>query len=334
MAEDLEGHYLCMLKRVSLKYLILNLVMWCCLALHAQEDALVYFNNGSDLALNKDHRGAILAFDRALSLDPNLYYIYASRAESKTELGDFRGAILDYNMYKKLVEELNLLGDSDVLDKRQKLILLVPSLANVSASADPSAESFENTFEPINSSEDLKALYYRGKLKFESGELMAAINDFSLAINGDPDFAIAYTGRGYAYLKGRDLPAALRDFNAALRLNPSDYSAMVGRGEVKDKARNYDKAIEDFTAAITMAPGKYHAFYDRGLSWFNQKNYAKAEADFTTVLKLNSKHEKAYFNRAVARINQNLSTEACLDLKMAKSLGHQQAGIYLAKFCE
>ncbi len=65
MAEDHEGHYLCTLKTVSLKYLILNLIFWCCFTLHAQEDALVYFNNGSDLALNKDHRGAILAFDRA-----------------------------------------------------------------------------------------------------------------------------------------------------------------------------------------------------------------------------------------------------------------------------
>ncbi len=301
--------------------------------LTSQEDPLVYFNRGTDLSLNKDFKGALEAYDKALQLDPNLYYIYASRAESKTELGDFKGALADYNAYQRLVEDLNLLGDPEVLDKRKKLISLVPG-----ASSESNITFNDNIYNPtdelLNSSDEQKALYYRGKVKFESGDITSAIRDFSAAISRDSSFVPSYIGRGYCYLKLRDLTLAYKDFDIAVLLNPKEYYGLIGRGEVKDKLRNYASAVEDFSQAITVSPGKYAAFYDRGLAWFNQKNFAKAEEDFSQVIKLNPKHEKAFFNRAVAKINQRRSTEACIDLEMAKSLGHSQAGIYLEKFCK
>lgn len=298
----------------------------------AQDDPLTYFNKGNDLLTSKDYQNAIYAFDKAIELDPNLYYIYASRAEAKVELGDYKSALADYNSYKKLVEDLNLLGDPEIMEKRQKLINLFPSTASAAANGSPDSE-LESAM-VINSNEQLKALFYRAKLKFESGEYSAALRDFTTAITADSSFADAYNARGYTFLKMRNMQAAYDDFGQAIHLNPSMYMAYVGRGEVKDKLRNFAGAIEDYEMAIKIAPGKYNAFYDRALSWFNQKNFAKAEEDFSTVIKLNAKHEKAFFNRGVTKINMRRYTEACIDFKMAQSLGHTQVAEYISRFCK
>lgn len=313
-----------------------NLIFICyflmtCTVMTGQDDPLAFFNKGVESAASKEYKKAQESFDKALALDPNLYYIYASRAECKTELGDFKGALDDYNTYKKLVEDLNLLGDPDVLDKRQKLLTLLPGTV-AESKADDLFLSGGN--ELLNINADLKALYYRGKLKFESNDHAGALRDFNLALSQDSTFLAAYIGRGYVYLKTRDLTNALKDFNQAIALNPSEYHALIGRGEVKDKLRNYLSAVEDYNMAITLFPGKYNAFYDRGISYFNQKKFDKAAEDFTAVIKLNSKHSKAYFSRGIANINLRQLTEACIDFKMAQSLGHPLAAEYQNRFCK
>jgi tetratricopeptide (TPR) repeat protein len=297
----------------------------------AQDDPVGLFNKGNDLLINKDFQGAINAYNKALELDPNLYYIYASRAEAKTELGEFKNALNDYNLYKKLVEDLNLLGDAEILDKRKKLMALLSTTEAEQAAENPAFA--EEAMEILNSDESLKALYYRAKLEFENGDLNNAIRDFTTAIHSDSNFTAAWVGRGFAYLKQRDMRAAYADFDYAVFLKPTDYNALIGRGEAKDKLRNFSGAIDDFNAAINIAPGKFAAFYDRGLTYFNQKQYAKAEEDFGTVIKLNNKHARAYFNRAVAKVNLRRSVDACMDFKMAQSLGHSQAGEYVNRFC-
>lgn len=314
-----------------MKTFFLLFILTLSVRISAQDDPLTYFNKGNDLLAVKDYQNAIIAFDKAIELDPNLYYIYASRAEAKVELGDYKSALADYNSYKKLIEDLNLLGDVEIMEKRQKLINLFPSTAAAAANGSPDSDLESATV--INSNEQLKALFYRAKLKFESGDYSAALRDFTLAITSDSSFAEAYNARGFTYLKMRNMQAAYDDFGQAIHLNPNLYMAYVGRGEVKDKLRNFAGAIEDYEAAIKLAPGKYNAYYDRALSWFNQKNFLKAEEDFSTVIKLNAKHEKALFNRGITKINLRRYAEACLDFKMAHSLGHTQVAEYMARFC-
>jgi len=67
----------------------------------AQSDPQFYYNRGTDLATNRDLKGAIESFDEAIRLDPNLYYVYASRAAAKAELGNLKAALADYNSYQK-----------------------------------------------------------------------------------------------------------------------------------------------------------------------------------------------------------------------------------------
>ena len=52
-----------------------------------------------------------------------------------------------------------------------------------------------------------------------------AIADFDETIKRNPNYAITYTNRGYAYEKKGDKDQAIADFRKALEINPSTQDA-------------------------------------------------------------------------------------------------------------
>lgn len=328
----------------SLKALLLLLYGFLPAGLSAQGDPLVLYNKGAELAIARDFKGAIEAFDEAIRLDPNLYYAYAGRAAVKAEQGNYKAALADYLAYEKIVADLNLLGDPEILAKKAKVEQLIQAVQEdgktktgngVKMDEEVSqAKTMTKLNEAIEANDEPRVLYYRGKLKLETNEITAAIFDFSQSLLLDSGFVDAWVARGYARFKLLDLAPALNDFSRAISLDPTNYEALIGRGEVKNKQKIYLSAIDDFSAAALAVPSNHAAYFDRGLTWFNLKNFQKANEDFSMAIQLNSTHTRAYFNRAITRINLRKSSEACIDLKTASDLGHPQAAEYINRFCK
>ena len=59
----------------------------------------------------------------------------------------------------------------------------------------------------------------RGSSKFDDGDYMGAIEDFSEAVKINPDYAFAYNNRGAAKLKLEDYDAVIRDCSRAIKIN-------------------------------------------------------------------------------------------------------------------
>lgn len=313
------------------------------IGLSAQNDPLVFYNKGTDLAIARDYKGAVEAFDEAVRLDPNLYYAYAGRAAVKAEQGNYKAALADYLAYEKIIAELNLLGDPEILAKKAKVEQMIEAVQDDGktktgngAKMDEEvgqAKTMAKLNEAIEANDEPKVLYYRGKLKMETSEITAAIFDFTQSLSLDSGFVDAWVARGYARLKLLDLAPALYDFSRAIALDPVNYEALIGRGETKNKQKIYLSAIDDFSAAALSVPTNHVAYFDRGLAWFNLKNFQKANEDFSMAIQLNPTHTRAYFNRAITRMNLRKSAEACIDFKTASDLGHPQGAEYINRYC-
>src|SRR6267143_6072290 len=72
----------------------------------AQQSARKYVKQGIERFSKGDITGAIVEYDRALSIDPKLAEAYLNRGKAKRAGGDLDGAIDDYEMVSELASEL------------------------------------------------------------------------------------------------------------------------------------------------------------------------------------------------------------------------------------
>lgn len=92
----------------------------------------------------------------------------------------------------------------------------------------------------------------RGTVYAAKGQWDEALNDFFIATQVKPDFIEAYTSRGALWIQRKTgAPGALEALNQALQISPNpDYVlAFIGRGSVRTVLGEWDEAKKDFEKA-------------------------------------------------------------------------------------
>jgi tetratricopeptide (TPR) repeat protein len=121
---------------------------------------------------------------------------------------------------------------------------------------------------------------------FALGEYDKTIADCTEAINLDPDIALAYIYRGFAYITKNEFDKAIAESNEAIRLDPGIALAYLIRGTAYLGKNEFDKAIADCTETIRLAPDNAVAYLNRGLSYASKGENNKAKTDLETALRL------------------------------------------------
>ncbi len=89
----------------------------------------------------------------------------------------------------------------------------------------------------------------RGAWNVRRGALQEAVNDFTRALNVDPNYKDAYQNRAWAFMKLGDHEAALHDANTMIRLYPQDPRAYTLRGTIYRSRGDLELAIVDYAHA-------------------------------------------------------------------------------------
>ena len=199
------------------------------------ETYLTWGNTKYDLG---DYKGAIADYDIAIRINPDLASAYNNRGMAKDDLGQHFAAIADYD----------------------SAIRLKPDYAN----------AYNN----------------RGIAKSDLGQHFAAIADFDNAIRLKPDYAKAYYNRGLAKQKLDQHFAAIADYDNAIRINPDLASAYYNRGIAKSDLEQYFAAITDFDNAIRINPDDADAYLHRGVVKAQLDRISEAKRDVRTALRL------------------------------------------------
>jgi tetratricopeptide (TPR) repeat protein len=136
----------------------------------AQKNATVLNQQGLAKQNLGDWDGAMADYNQAVRLDPNYSAAYDNRGNVKRQKGDLNGAMADIN----------------------QAITLNPKNAT--------------------------AYFNRARVKEKKGDLDGAIADFNRAIGLKPNYSAAYRDRGEVKRKKGDIKGADADFNQALKL--------------------------------------------------------------------------------------------------------------------
>ena len=105
--------------------------------------------------------------------------------------------------------------------------------------------------------------------------------DFDRALELDPNYTWAYRGLGWAYSRLKNCQQAIAEFDHALELTPNFARAYCGRGWVYHYLKEYRQAIVDFNQALELAPNDDWAYRLRGFTYLWLKDIKQAEADYT-----------------------------------------------------
>lgn len=129
-----------------------------------------YYQSGYTKSQKGDYPGAIADYNEALKINPNMAEVYCYRGFASYKLGDERASSNDYT----------------------RALELNPNLAEV--------------------------YYYRGLSRVKLGYIQAAIEDYSQALEKKPDFAPVYYQRGLAYAEIEDRENAIADLEKAAQI--------------------------------------------------------------------------------------------------------------------
>jgi tetratricopeptide (TPR) repeat protein len=258
---------------------------------------------------------AIMAYEKAIALDPNMKSIYSKLAVAYNNRGwdyneneEWDNAIQNFNKaiqydptlfiaynnrgfayngrgQTKLSEAYDILDNDGDRDKAVEVIKEAIEEFTVSISDLKETLKLKSDFkEAINnlaiSYNDLGHAYNQIKLWND------AVLALSEAISLDPELARAYNNRGWAYNGLKEWDNAIPDCTKAIELEPNMELAYNNRGWAYHEIEQYYPALDDLDKAIELSPKLAVAYLNRGITYFYINNYDLAEADFRKVLKL------------------------------------------------
>lgn len=212
-----------------------------------------------------------------------------------------------------LKEERQNISELEESKKRTKELLLeVERLKKELKTAPDSKQKEEGNKQYIALTNELNAVdwFDKGNSMMVAGQLQDAITAFDKAIELNPQYARAYSVRGFAYAKADQPQKGINDCNKAIELVPNNAGAYVNRGFAYYKSRYYDQAIKDVNRAIEINPKSDKAYHVRGLCHLAEKAYSQAIENFDMAIKLNPNWGYPYSNRCLA---YHMSGKAGLD---------------------
>ena len=175
-----------------------------------------------------------------------------------------------------------------------------------------------------------------GKAKYELGNYVGAILDYTMAIRLKPDFAEAYNNRGVAKGNLGQYFAAISDYDIAIRLKPDDATAYCNRGVAKAELGQHVAAISDYDIAIRLKPDDANAYNTRGIAKADLGvvkadlgQYFAAISDYDIAIRLKPDFATAYYNRGVAKALLRRTWEAKQDLRTALRLAKKAGDAHL-----
>jgi tetratricopeptide (TPR) repeat protein len=266
--------------------------------------------------LLKDHQGALADYNKAISLSAQFTEAYINRAILKEEaLQDPQGALADFNQAIAISPEDPVVYNNRGLLKAEKFRDAPGALTdyNRAIALDP---EFVYTY------------FNRGNLKQKQlQDFPGALADYNQALVINPKYADVYYNRALLNRSLNEPQAALADFDQYLSFKPQDSKAYQNRAALKtDLLKDSSGALADYNQAIALDPKYDEAYVSRGNLKDDQFNdISGALADYNQAITINSKSALAYYNRGVLKINRFRDVPAATqDLRLAARLFREQ----------
>jgi tetratricopeptide (TPR) repeat protein len=334
-------NYSSMARTIKLAFLV-TVCTFCFGTAFAQMTATEWFNKGMRLFDEKKYGDAVVAFDKAGSLDAKMDKAFYRAGWCYNDLEDYNKAVerlqkavaikanyaeahqeMGY-AYKKLGKRQEALASLD------KAIAARPTYALAYKQRGDVYQDMGNKDEAIKAY--LKCIEYDAKNEpacYNLGYMYNAKEDYTNALlwlrkaNAITEKTTTYNEIGFAFYKQKLNDSSIAAYRNALRLTPTNGTAYKGIGDVY--RRNYkpaktDEAMESYKKAIEYNPKSAGSHF--GLGWcYNEKGrYNEAVPVLSKSLELDNALVAGYTELGYAQYMTGKNSEALTTFKKGISL--------------
>ncbi|HLA44082.1 MAG TPA: tetratricopeptide repeat protein, partial [Aggregatilineales bacterium] len=224
--------------------------------------------------------------EKGVLLNPNDSDALAQRGLVRCDLGDYDGAIEDFNRALEL-------------NAHDLVIYMNRGVAYAGRGDYDAALADYDKALSINERDALTWIF-RGQLFDNQGDYETALYNFNRAISVKPDSADAFASRAMTYHNSGDYDAAITDYTRSLELNSAVANTWNNRAFTYDAMGEHVLAIADYTRAIELAPETSVFYLNRAVTYENNGDYQTAILDYTQALSYNPGDAVIYNNRGYA----------------------------------
>ena len=296
----------------------------CPVKAQSPEDAAkgqLLFNTGNDLLAKGNFNEAGGRYTSAIEVLPNWHLPYLNRGVAHLSLMNLSQAESDADKALSLMRPGVVSGDHHAGIAFQIKGTVKQHQGNLEAAL----QHFSSAIEKLP--DDAKFRNSRGNVYRLMNRYQDAFADYSKAIELDPKMAMFYVNRSAINEALGNSENALGDIDAALRIDPKISSAYYTRASLRLKTKSYAEALADFDEAIRLDPNRSIFFHARGLAYTHSKKYDLAVKDQSQAIALDPKNVFAYSDRAVAHGYTGNNTAAISDLRSAILLNAGSAAL-------
>jgi len=147
----------------------------------------------------------------------------------------------------------------------------------------------------VGFSQSAKESFKAGESFVEAGNHKDAVDQFTKAINVNPDYTQAYIARAQSYKALNELEKSAEDYNRALVFKNEDAELYFSASEVNFLLKSYPEALNLINKSITLSPKYEEAYRLMSQIQLATEDYSNALLSSEKALKLKENPEN-YFN--------------------------------------
>ena len=216
------------------------------------------------------HKEMVNIYSKAITNYPNNFYFHLERGKARQDLGDFKGAIDDFN-------------HSLAINPNKRFLFYRANAKFDYGDYGGAIKDYENS---ISLKEFKDQVFYNlAVLQYINFNYKDAITNYSKSIMYDNDYN-SYLKRGDAKYKIMDYLGSLDDYSKSIEINKDSYITFNNRGVIKFKLSKYKEALKDFEKSLKINPKNYNTLYNKAITNSALKEKKKACIDLKKSIKL------------------------------------------------
>lgn len=306
-------------------------------------------NKGASLANLGKYQEAIICYNNALEINPNLEGAWNNKGVALENLNKYQEAIVcfdraivinakfDQPWYNKGNIFYTLGKFQEAIFCLQKALEINPMHIWAWIGMGIVLENLEKFQDAIYCYEKaiklnpkcVEAWYNAGISFHKVGEFHKALACYERAIELNSNFAEAWNRKGIILGEMGNLFDAIDCFNKALRINPNFSDAWNNKGIALARIGKYQEANHCYDNALKINPNFAEAWFNKGVDLANIGKFQEAISCYNKALNINPKFTKAWNNKGIIldMIGKPLEAIDCYDKALNIDPNYSEAWI-------